>query len=146
MLETVVATAIASFPVVTTLAALRFAAWAEERREERVGRQIALTDAIHAQLGAVTAPVVTRGASGGWRVATSVPVDRPELAGDILSIARRVFADVPADHPERLEIVLLPREDRNGRESLRRRGHGRGAPRGGAGARGAARPAVLPAA
>ena len=47
---------------------LVLADWIHARRRETIARQIAVTDAIHGELGAVVAPVVTRRLGGPWEV------------------------------------------------------------------------------
>ena len=46
----------------------------ERARDARISRQVAVTDAIHRELGAVVAPFVKRRVGGDWRVATRVTV------------------------------------------------------------------------
>ena len=75
-----------------------------QRRDARYARQIELTDAIHEELGAATAPVVTRRLGGIWVVHMMVPFDRPGLVATILDITDRVFASEAA--AGRLRIVL----------------------------------------
>ncbi len=65
-----------------------------------------LTDAIHWELGAVAAPVVSRRPGGGWRVSMAVPIDRPAVVAALLRVTERHFAAEKA--AERLEIVLRP--------------------------------------
>jgi|RhiMetdeSRZDD1v2_1073273.scaffolds.fasta_scaffold11982_12 hypothetical protein len=84
-------------------AALAAFVWLRERhqarRRDEIARQVALTDALHACLGAVVAPVVRRRRSG-WQVAVAVPVGRPGVVATVLSTADEMFAR--AGH----EIVL----------------------------------------
>jgi hypothetical protein len=65
-----------------------------DRRERRHGleiqRQIALTDAIHARLGAVAAPVVRRGRNG-WRIGVAVPFERPAVVDAVLASVQQEF-------------------------------------------------------
>lgn len=98
------------FPFTTVLALLLLVRRAEARRDEAVARQIRLTDAIHRDLGAVVAPVVTRGRRGRWRVSIAVPFERPALVGAVLDIVHGAF-------PERFDLVLTPREPRPRRET-----------------------------
>jgi len=60
------------------------------RREAAIGRQIALTDAIHARLGAVAAPVVRR-RRGSWSIAVAVPFERPAVVDAVLASVDREF-------------------------------------------------------
>ena len=79
----------------------------QNRRDSERDRQIMLTDAIHWELGAAAAPVVSRKPGGGWRVFMAVPLDRPAEVAAILRVTERHFS---ADEKgtESLEIVLTP--------------------------------------
>ncbi|HYB43692.1 MAG TPA: hypothetical protein VEL75_18080 [Candidatus Methylomirabilis sp.] len=78
----------------------------EDRRQAARDRQIALTDAIHWDLGAIAAPTVTRRFRGVWRVSVAVPLEKPAVVAAILGVTARHFAVERA--AERLEIVLTP--------------------------------------
>src|SRR5262245_35777528 len=99
-----VVTAISPFLVVIAL--LGIANARSKRRERRIARQIMLTDAIHRELGAVAAPVVTR-RGRGWLVRMAVPLDRPGTTAAIVRITERVFAR-EGDSGDRLRILLTP--------------------------------------
>jgi hypothetical protein len=109
-----------SLPIGPVAALLVWAEWRDRRRAALVARQIELTDAIGAELGAVVAPVLRRGPRGGWRIDLTVPPGQPALVGRVLEIADHVL-------PERHEIRLVrgmapaPRRPRLGRATLRRR-------------------------
>lgn len=79
-------------PVAVTVALLALFAWRERRREMAIARQIEITDAIHRELGAVTAPTVRPGTAGSWQVSMAVPVDRPDTLGALVQIADRVIS------------------------------------------------------
>jgi hypothetical protein len=67
-------------------------------------RQIALTDGIHARLGAAAAPVVRR-RHRGWQVRMAVPFQRPAETETLLAIVLEAFA--PGDrNPRALEVVF----------------------------------------
>jgi hypothetical protein len=68
-------------------ALLALAGRAERARNEVVERQIAVTDAIHRELGPVVAPVVTRRGRNAWEIAMATPLDRPVTTGRLLVIA-----------------------------------------------------------
>jgi hypothetical protein len=103
--------AFALLPIAAIIALLRVFDAVARRRDVRVARQIALTDAIHRELGAVAAPVVTRRFGGGWLVRMSAPLDRPGTTAALVRIAERHFAlDVGTS---RLRIVLAPAEARS---------------------------------
>jgi len=75
----------------------------EHLRGARIARQVALTDAIHRELGAVVAPVVKRRAGRGWRVAIAVPFESPVIVGRVIAIAH---AAMLRDGPSAFDIVL----------------------------------------
>jgi hypothetical protein len=79
----------------------------QDRRDAQRARQIMLTDAIHWELGAVAAPVVSRRSGGGWRVSMAVPFDRPAEVAALLRVTQRHFSAIE-DGTESLEIVLTP--------------------------------------
>ena len=97
---------IAAIPFVAVSALLRLAERLQDRRDLQRDQQIMLTDAIHWELGAVAAPVVSRRSGGGWRVSMAVPIDRPAVVAALLRVTARHFAAEKA--AERLEIVLRP--------------------------------------
>lgn len=100
-------TAIALTPFLVVIALLRLADFVSARRQASHARQIALTDAIHRELGAVAAPVVSRGPGGGWLVSMAVPLDRPGTTAAIVRITERMFApDGRCVDP--LRILLTP--------------------------------------
>jgi hypothetical protein len=74
----------------------------DRRRARRLGeivRQITLTDALHARLGAVAAPVVRWGGRR-WQVTIAVPFERPEVVTDVVRTVDEVFG------PAAYEVVL----------------------------------------
>ena len=86
---------------------------ARARRNARHARQIALTDAIHRELGAVAAPLVTR-RRGEWLVSMRVPLDRPTTVAAILSVTEREFAPAGGAGvgPYQIALTPAPREPR----------------------------------
>ncbi len=70
-----------------------------QRRQAEVLRQIALTDALHARLGALVAPVV-RWRHRAWQVAVAVPFERPAIVAAVLATVQETFGRV------RYEVVL----------------------------------------
>ena len=97
---------IAAIPFLVVSALLKLAERLQDRRDLQRDQQIMLTDAIHWELGAVAAPVVSRRRDGGWRVSMAVPIDRPAVVAALLRVTARHFAVEKA--AERLEIVLRP--------------------------------------
>lgn len=100
-MTTVMAIAIASIPLLSLLGLLRLADRRAGRREAARARQIALTDAIHWELGAAAAPTVSR-AGAEWRVHMAVPLDRPETVATLVGITARAFTG------ERFRVELSP--------------------------------------
>ena len=98
--------AIALTPFLVVIALLRLAESVSVRRDARNARQIALTDAIHRELGAVAAPMVSRRPGGGWLVSMAVPLDRPGTTAAIVRITERMFARDGGVDP--LRILLTP--------------------------------------
>jgi hypothetical protein len=76
----------------------------QRARADVAERQIAVTDAIHRELGAVVAPVMRRRGWRAWELRMAVPLERPYLIGAVLAIAHRTFA-----RSDRVHIVLVPR-------------------------------------
>jgi hypothetical protein len=80
------------------------------RRAAIVARQIALTDAIHAELGAAAAPDVTRSWARGWTVSVRLPFHRESTVSAITRITHDLFRRLDRRDPPRLRLVLIPRE------------------------------------
>jgi hypothetical protein len=109
-------------PLVVLIALVRLAEWRQQRRQAEVRRQIALTDALHARLGALVAPVV-RWRHRAWQVAVAVPFERPAIVAAVVATVQEVFGR------GRYEVVLsrqapaaplpqAPRRAAVGRQSL----------------------------
>jgi hypothetical protein len=109
---------IALIPFLAVWALLALARVREERRQARVFRQIALTDAIHRELGAAAAPDVHRTWSGEWVVSVRVALSREATVGSIARIANDLFRRLDGQEPPRLRVVLMPREVRPVRRLL----------------------------
>ena len=84
--------------------------WFRSRRQEATQRQIALTDAIDARLGAIVSPVVTKPLWGPWRVRIAMPLTRPMPVSRILAITHGVLSTPDGVSPDRYRIILTPRE------------------------------------
>ena len=102
MMIRVAGVVLAFSPILSIVVLLGLAAWREGVREARVARQIRVTDAIGAELGAIVAPVVEKSLGGPWRVRIVAPLERPDLVARILAITHRVLARTTG----RYEIVL----------------------------------------
>jgi hypothetical protein len=101
---------VALFPIALMAAALLAM---ERRARVRLGecaRQIAVTDAIHAKLGAIVAPVVRRRRGGRWQLVIPVPFDDLDSVGRVVRAAYEGFDAHERAIPGRFEIVLSPQE------------------------------------
>ena len=117
-LETETTIMIALVPFLAIWALLRFARAVERRRDARVARQIALTDAIHRELGAAAAPNVRRTWSGEWVVSMRLALTRETTVGTITRITNDLFRRLDRRDPPRLRVVLIPQEPRPTRRVL----------------------------
>ncbi len=108
MLTAIAVVVLALSPLVIVVALLELAARRERRIEGAVARQIALTDAIAEELGAVVAPVVTKRPWGPWQARMAVPFARPATTSQALAIAHRVLDRACAGG---YEIVLTPQPE-----------------------------------
>jgi len=92
-METGIGLMFAASPIVLMVALLAAAERRQRRVQAEVGRQIALTDALHWRLGALLAPVVRR-RGGVWQVSVAVPVEDSRIAGVVLTTVDEVFGRV----------------------------------------------------
>ncbi len=111
MLTALAVVVVAISPIVAVVLLLELAAWRERRVKAAVARQIALTDAIAAELGAIVAPVVRKPLWGPWQIEIAVPFGRPATVGTILSIAHRMLGFAERPGAGRYRIVLSPQEE-----------------------------------
>ena len=111
MLTTLVALAVAVIPIVSVWGLLELAAWQNRRRQETANRQIALTDAIWREVGAVASPVVKRPFFGPWQIQIAVPFSRPATVGTVLSVAHRILSFADRMGPRPYQIVLTPQDE-----------------------------------
>jgi hypothetical protein len=115
----------ALIPFLAVWALLRVAGALERRRLHRVTRQIALTDAIHRELGAAAAPEVRRTWTGEWVVSVRLALSRESTVGTIARITGDLFRSVDGGDAPRVRLVLRPVDERVPRvlaESSRRGG------------------------
>jgi hypothetical protein len=94
-------------PVLAVVFLIKLSDRMQERKVARYAWQVKLTDAIHWELGAATAPTVERRLGGRWVVYMKVPFDRPAIVAAILGITERVFAS--AAESGKLQVVLSDR-------------------------------------
>jgi hypothetical protein len=88
--------------------ALHLATRVQRARLDAVRRQIVVTDAIHAELGAVVAPTVRRRLGGRWQLLIPVPFDRPETIKRVIEVAYAAFGAPERADSGRFELVLSP--------------------------------------
>lgn len=79
-----------SLPLATVVALVALVERRRTRRRAEVARQIALTDALHARLGAVVAPFVRR-RRHRWEIAVAVPFERPVVVTGVLATVDEMF-------------------------------------------------------
>jgi hypothetical protein len=80
------------------------------RREAAIARQIALTDAIHHELGAAAAPVVRWSWTRGWIVSVRLPLYREGTVGAVTRLTHDLFRRLDRQDPPRLRLILRPVE------------------------------------
>ena len=90
----------------------------EPARDARIARQVAVTDAIHRELGAVVAPLVKRRFGRDWRVEIAVPFESPAIVGCVVAIAHRAM--LRAGERGRLELALTAQEPGVRRTNVRK--------------------------
>lgn len=107
----IVVLGLALIPILAVAALIELAAWLQRRRDAAIAHQVALTDAIASELGAVVAPVVKRPLWGPWQIEIAVPFGRPATTGTVLSIAHRVLSYAERHATGRYRIILTPQEE-----------------------------------
>jgi hypothetical protein len=97
--------AVIILPAASVTALLLLAGWRERARERTLVRQVVVTEAIDAELGAIVAPFVKHRFGGGWRLEVAVPFEEPALVGRVVALAHAAMqrTDPHASPPE---IVL----------------------------------------
>jgi hypothetical protein len=90
-----------SAPLATVVALAALVERRRTRRRAEVARQIALTDALHARLGAAVAPFVRR-RRRRWEIAVAVPFERPAVVTGVLATVDQMFGGMA------YEVVLSP--------------------------------------
>ena len=80
--------------------------WVRTRRQAVIARQIALTDALDAQVGALVAPVVAKPLFGPWEVRIAVPLLGSAVLARIIAVTDDVFGGVEEKPPMRYRMVL----------------------------------------
>ena len=106
-METLVGLMFAGSPFAVTAALLLLAERRQKRQRAEISRQIALTDALHARLGAVVAPVV-RLRNRVWQVSVAVPLDQPAVTAQVLATANEMFGSVAYELRLRRQAPVVP--------------------------------------
>jgi hypothetical protein len=108
--EVVLAAVIGTAPFVGLAGFLWLSGMIRARREAAIARQIALTDAIHHELGAAAAPVVRWSWTRGWVVSVALPLYREGLVGVVTRITHDLFRRLDHQDPPRVRLVLRPQD------------------------------------
>jgi hypothetical protein len=95
-------------PPAAVVIMLLLVARAERARQALTARQIAVTEAIHRELGAVAAPVAERRWGGATELRISLPLESEELVGAVTAVAHRALARHDGDGARPVRIVLVP--------------------------------------
>ena len=97
-LQIVAALAVLLTPAVILVAGLLAIETRQRAHNEVIARQIMLTDAVHAELGAIVAPVVEKRAFRPWRVVFAVHDDGVREVGRLDAITERVLKGLDGVH------------------------------------------------
>lgn len=111
MLTVLTGIALALAPFLTITALLGLANHVQRARERAAARQIALTDAVHRELGAVVAPSLHEPLLGPWQVVIPVPFGRADLVGRVLAVVHEALGAIDPEGLRRVRIVLTPQEE-----------------------------------
>ena len=96
-----------TLPLLALVGLLAIADRLHRRRLRVVARQVAVTDAIHREFGAIVAPVVSKRFWGPWTVFMALPPERWAMAGSLAAIAHRVVS-TSERRDGRIRVVLMP--------------------------------------
>jgi hypothetical protein len=113
MLTSLVTVALMAVPFLSVVGLMLLAARWQRGREIRVAQQIAVTEAIHRELGAVVAPSMAKRGWGPPRLVIPIPLEQPGLVAAVLAIAHRVVRGWDGAAARRLQIVVIQRPDRS---------------------------------
>jgi len=97
-------------PATLLTAVLLLSTWRARTRLLAIARQIAVTDAIHGELGAVVSPVVRRRLWGRWQLMIPVPFDDLDTVTHVVRTAYGAFDAPERTKPGWFQIVLTPQE------------------------------------
>jgi hypothetical protein len=96
-----------SIPLLALVGWLALVEWIHRRRQQVIFRQVALTDAVHRELGAIVAPVVEKRLGGPWRAVMALPPGRFAVATQLTAIALEVLGGDDRRR-QRVEVVFTP--------------------------------------
>ena len=111
MLTLLVAATVVVLPFVAVVALLLVLGRLQRGREARVAQQIAVTEAIHRELGAVVAPSMSKRPWGPPRLVIPMPLERPHVVAAVLAIAHRVLRGWDGVSAQRIQIVVVPQPE-----------------------------------
>ena len=111
MLTLLVAVTVVVLPFGAVVGLLLLAGRVQRGQQVRVAQQIAVTDAIHRELGAVVAPSLAKRLWGAPRLVIPAPLERPSMVAAVLTIAHRVLRGWDGAGTARIEIVVVPRPE-----------------------------------
>ena len=97
-------------PAALLTAVMLLSTWRARTRLRAIARQIAVTDAIHGELGAVVSPVVRHRLWGRWQLMIPVPFDDLDTVTHVVRTAYGAFDAPERKNPGQFEIVLSPQE------------------------------------
>jgi hypothetical protein len=109
---TLLVAGIVALPVLFVVTLLLLAERIQRARRARIACQIAVTDAIHRELGAVVAPSITTRPWGRPRLVIPAPLGRPAVVGPVLDIVHRTLRRRDNPTGQRVQIVVVPQEER----------------------------------
>jgi hypothetical protein len=89
-MQTVIGLVFAASPLALVAVLLTLVERRARQRHAEIVRQIALTDALHARVGALVAPVVRR-RRHTWQVSVAVPAADDRLVGAVLAAVDEMF-------------------------------------------------------
>ena len=115
MTAVVVALVVLIVPTLGLVALFQVVERVRRVRQEAVAAQVAVTDAIHRELGGVVAPTVRQRLRGRWQLCIAVPFGQPRVVAAILSIAHGALSAPDSPSQRRFEIVLTPGAERSRR-------------------------------
>src|SRR5262245_4548776 len=111
MLTLLVTVVMVAVPFLGVIGLLLLVTRSQRAREALVAQQIAVTEAIHRELGAVVAPSMVKSTWGSPRLVIPIALEHPNLVAAVLRIADRVLRGWNGGAGRRLQIVVVPRPD-----------------------------------